>query len=76
MRAIIEFDLDEPADIDAHKRFTNLNGVYIALWEFDQEMRRQIKYNSEDYTGDQVDAIDKLRSKFYEILNDNNVKID
>lgn len=76
MRAIIEFDLDEPTDIEAHKRFTNLNGMYIALWEFDQEMRRQIKYNSEDYSGEQVDAIDKLRSKFYEILNDNNVKID
>jgi hypothetical protein len=76
MRAIIEFDLDEPTDIEAHKRFTNLNAVYIALWEFDQEMRSQIKYNSENYTGEQVDAIDKLRDKFYEILNDNNVKID
>jgi hypothetical protein len=76
MRAVIEFDLDEPTDIEAHKRFTNLNGMYIALWEFDQEMRRQIKYNSEDYSGEQVDAIDKLREKFYEILNDNNVKID
>ena len=76
MRAIIEFDLDEPTDIEAHKRFTNLNAVYIALWEFDQEMRRQIKYNSENYTGEQVDALDKLRSRFYEILNDNNVKID
>jgi hypothetical protein len=76
MKAIIEFDLDDPTDIEAHKRFTNLNGVYIALWEFDQEMRRQIKYNSENYTGEQVDAIDKLREKFYEILNDNNVKID
>lgn len=76
MRAIIEFDLDEPTDIEAHKRFTNINGVYFALWEFDQEMRSQIKYNSQNYTGEQVDAIDKLRDKFYEILNDNNVKID
>jgi hypothetical protein len=76
MRAIIEFDLDEPTDIEAHKRFTNLNGVYIALWEFDQEMRSQIKYNTEGYNGEQLDALDKLRSKFYEILNDNNVKID
>ncbi len=76
MRAIIEFDLDEPTDIEAHKRFTNLNAVYVALWEFDQEMRRQIKYNSENYSGEQVDALDKLRDKFYEILNDNNVKID
>jgi hypothetical protein len=76
MRAIIEFDLDEPTDIEAHKRFTNLNGVYIALWEFDQEMRSQIKYNTEGYNGEQLDALDKLREKFYEILNDNNVKID
>ena len=76
MRAIIEFDLDEPADIEAHKRFTNLNGVYVALWELDQEMRRQIKYNTQEYNGEQLDALDKLRDKFYEILNDNNVKID
>lgn len=76
MRAIIEFDLDEPTDIEAHKRFTNINGVYIALWEFDQEMRSIIKYNTKDYNGEQLDALDKMRSKFYEILNDNNVKID
>ncbi len=76
MKAVIEFDLNEPEDIEAHKRFTNLNAVYIALWEFDQEMRSQIKYNSQNYNGDQLDALDKLRDKFYEILNDNNVKID
>jgi hypothetical protein len=76
MRAIIEFNLDEPADIEEHKRFTNLNSVYIALWEFDQEMRRQIKYNTEDYNGEQLDALDKLRGKFHEILNENQIKID
>lgn len=76
MKAIIEFNLDEPDDIEAHKRFTNLNAVYIALWEFDQEMRRQIKYNTEGYNGDQLDALDKLRAKYYEILNDNQIKID
>jgi hypothetical protein len=76
MRAIIEFDLDEPTDFEAHKRFTNLNAVYIALWDFDQLMRSQIKYNSENYSGEQLDALDKLRDKFYEILNDNQIKID
>ncbi len=76
MKAVIEFDLNEPEDIEAHKRFTNLNAVYIALWEFDQEMRSQIKYNSQNYNGDQLDALDKLRDKFYEILNDNQIKID
>jgi hypothetical protein len=50
--------------------------VYVALWEFDQEMRRQIKYNTQEYNGEQLDALDKLRDKFYEILNDNQIKID
>ena len=76
MRAIIEFNLDEPADIEEHKRFTNLNAVYIALWEFDQEMRNTIKYNTKDYNGEQLDALDKMRAKFHEILNENQIKID
>ena len=76
MKAIIEFDLNEPDDIEAHKRFTMLNSVYLALWEFDQEMRSQIKYNTEDYNGEQLDALDKLREKFYQIMNDNQIKID
>ena len=76
MKAIIEFNLDEPDDIEAHKRFTNLNAVYIALWEFDQEMRSTIKYNTEGYNGEQLDALDKMREKFHEILNDNQIKID
>lgn len=76
MRAIIEFNLDEPADIEEHKRFTNLNAVYLALWEFDQEMRSTIKYNTKEYNGEQLDALDKMRAKFHEILNDNQIKID
>mgnify|MGYP006289726235 FL=1 len=76
MKAIIEFDLNEPDDIEAHKRFTMLNSVYLALWEFDQEMRSQIKYNTEEYNGEQLDALDKLREKFYQIMNDNQIKID
>jgi hypothetical protein len=76
MKAIIEFNLDEPDDIEAHKRFTNMNAVYLALWEFDQEMRSTIKYNIKEYNGDQLDALDKMRAKFHEILNDNQIKLD
>lgn len=76
MKALIEFNLDDPDDIEAHKRFTNLNAVYLALWEFDEEMRRQIKYNTESYNGEQLEALDKLREKFYQIMNDNQIKID
>lgn len=76
MKAIIEFNLDEPDDIDAHKRFTNMNAVYLALLEFDQEMRSIIKYNTKDYNGEQLDALDKMRERFHEILNENQIKLD
>jgi hypothetical protein len=76
MKAIIEFNLDEPDDIEEHKRFTNLGSVYIALWEFDQKMRSTIKYNTNGYNGEQLDALDKMREKFHEILNENQIKID
>lgn len=76
MKAIIEFNLDEPADIEEHKRFTNMNAVYLVLWEFDQEMRSTIKYNTNEYNGDQLDALDKMRERFHEILNDNQIKLD
>ena len=76
MKAIIEFNLDEPDDVEAHRKFTTLDYVYIALWEFDQEMRRQIKYNTKEYNGEQLDALDKMREKFHEILNENQIKLD
>jgi hypothetical protein len=76
MKAIIEFNLDEPADIEEHKRFTNMNAVYIALWEFDQEMRSTIKCNIKQYNGDQLDALDNMRERFHEILNENQIKLD
>lgn len=76
MKAIIEFNLDEPADIEEHKRFTNMNAVYLVLWEFDQEMRSTIKYNTNEYNGDQLDALDKMRERFHEILNENQIKLD
>jgi hypothetical protein len=76
MKAIIEFNLDEPDDVESHRRFTTLDYVYIALCEFDQEMRRTIKYNTKEYNGEQLDALDKMREKFHEILNENQIKLD
>jgi HD-like signal output (HDOD) protein len=76
MKAIIEFNLDEPDDVEEHKRFTNMSFLYLALWEFDDEMRKTIKYNTNGYNGDQLDALDKMRERFHEILNENQIKID
>ena len=76
MKAVIEFDLNDSIDIQAHKRFMSIDSVYYVLWEFTEEMRRQVKYNTNNYNGDQLEAIEKLRETFNELLINNQITLD
>jgi hypothetical protein len=76
MKAVIEFDLNDSIDIQAHKRFMSIDSVYYVLWQFTEEMRRQVKYNTQNYNGDQLDAIEKLRETFNELLINNQITLD
>lgn len=76
MKAVIEFDLNDSIDIQAHKRFMSIDSVYYVLWQFTEEMRRQVKYNTENYNGDQLEAIEKLRETFNELLINNQITLD
>ena len=76
MKAVIEFDLNDSIDIQAHKRFMSIDSVYYVLWQFTEEMRRQVKYNTNNYNGDQLEAIEKLRETFNELLINNQISLD
>ncbi len=76
MKAVIEFDLNDSIDIQAHKRFMSIDSVYYVLWQFTEEMRRQVKYNTQNYNGDQLEAIEKLRETFNELLINNQISLD
>lgn len=76
MKAVIEFDLNDSIDIQAHKRFMSIDSVYYVLWQFTEEMRRQVKYNTQNYNGDQLEAIEKLREIFNELLINNQITLD
>jgi hypothetical protein len=76
MKAVIEFDLNDSIDIQAHKRFMSIDSVYYVLWQFTEEMRRQVKYNTNNYNGDQLEAIEKLRETFNELLINNQITLD
>jgi hypothetical protein len=76
MKAVIEFDLNDSIDIQAHKRFMSIDSVYYVLWQFTEEMRRQVKYNTNNYNGDQLEAIEKLRETFNELLVNNQITLD
>jgi hypothetical protein len=76
MKAVIEFDLNDEMDILTHKRFMSIDSVYYVLWQFTEEMRRQVKYNTNNYNGDQLEAIEKLRETFNELLINNQITLD
>jgi hypothetical protein len=76
MKAVIEFDLNDSIDIQAHKRFMSIDSVYYVLWQFTEEMRRQVKYNTQNYNDDQLEAIEKLRETFNELLINNQITLD
>jgi len=76
MKAILEFDLNEPDDVTAHKRAVKALDLCIVLWDIDQYLRSQTKYAPDDMPEEVYNALDKAREKFYEIMNEHNVSLD
>jgi predicted nucleotidyltransferase len=72
MKAILEFNLPEDqADFD----FAVQGGkMYSALWDISQELRRLWKY--EELDEKEWAMVERIRDKFYEILDDNQIKLD
>jgi len=48
--------------------------MYAALWEISQELRTLWKY--EELKEEEWDMVERIRNKFYEILDENQIKLD
>ena len=55
--------------------FNGLNFL-LSLWDLDQWLRAQVKYNAEEHTGEVTDALDDVRNKLREIMDDHDVNLD
>lgn len=64
MKAILEFDLDNPDDAMSHKRCVKSLDMAIALFE--------ITHNCHRHTSE----LEVFKTRMYEVLNDNNIDID
>lgn len=70
MKATLTFDEEEDL-------LTAINGYKykLALWDLDQFLRGELKYNDK-LTAEQYDYAEMLRDKLREILNDYNLQIE
>ena len=71
MKAILEFDLNDPDDIRSHLRCIKATDMAIALWHI-RMMRRELEWME-----DQKElTTENVMSKIFEFLDDNNVNTD
>jgi len=76
-KAILEFDLNEHDDVEAHKRAVKSLDLVIALWDIDQYLRSLLKYGDEcSITEEQYKILDETREKLHDILREKNISFD
>ena len=72
MKITLEFK-----DEDAEEALTALDGYKwkLALWDLDQYLRSEIKYNA-DLTEQAYEALEDCRTKIVRLLDEYNLKLD
>ena len=75
-KAILEFDLNEPDDIMAHKRATKATDMAVALWEILYNTKKSVEWSLEDKGYDKSEVLDLVYDRINEILEEHNIKLD
>ena len=76
MKGILEFDLDERFDIEAHKRAVKSLDLAMALYDMDQYLRSQTKYAPDSMSQEVYDALQETRDKLHEIMSERSINLD
>ena len=74
MKAIIEFKL--PKDQEEYEMANNASKMYTALWDIRQLFRSTLKYNPAGLNDEQLEQWEAMRSDFFDILDNNDLKLD
>lgn len=76
MKAILEFNLDDPEDKMSHLRCVKATEMMITLWEMDQHLRSITKYAPDSTSQETYDELVKVREMLREIMGDNGITFE
>jgi hypothetical protein len=76
MKAILEYNMDEVDDRQAHLRAVKSLDMVLVLWEMDQELRSKIKYASDDTPDDVINTYEKIRTNLHQLLSEHGLDFD
>jgi len=74
MKATIELDLNETEDSRKWTELSKNTEIMLALWDTDQLLWKHLKHNSENFSEEQLQAIEKMRAEFFDILDYYDIK--
>ncbi len=74
MKAILEFNLDDHDDQQAHLRCVKSVDLVLFILDMEQELRSQLKHG--DLDDKEYKILSKFRDTFYEVLNNKGINID
>ena len=72
MKATLEFNM--PEDQVEFDFAVQGSKMYSALWDISQELRTLWKY--EELSDEEWKMVERIRNKFHEILDENQIKLD
>jgi hypothetical protein len=75
-KGILEFDLNEPDDIMAHKRATKALDLALALWDITHNTKKSIEWSLDGKELDKYEVLDLVYDRIYLILEEHNIKLD
>lgn len=70
MEGILKFNL--PEEEPEFRMAVNAGNYYSSLWEMDQWLRSEIKYN-DSLTENEYETYEKVRDKLREIMSENDI---
>lgn len=76
MKAVLEFNLDDPEDKMSHLRCVKATEMMITLWEMDQHLRSITKYATDSTSQETYDELVKVREMLHEIMGNNGITFD
>lgn len=74
--ATLKFDLNDPDDVMAHKRAVKSTDLALAIWSIVHNTKKGLEWSMEGKEMDKYDALEMVYDKIYEILDENNIRID
>jgi hypothetical protein len=74
MKAILEFDLDDHDDRQAHLRCVKSVDLVLFILDMEQELRSKLKHG--DLDDKEYKILSEFKDTFYAVLNNKGINID